>query len=415
MIPTSFPPAEEIARLTARALLEIKAVHFNAETPFTLASGLPSPTYIDCRKLISYPRIRATLMDFLSMGREVPGHKPWPRFQLDLPGWRAFEDRLAWMRGARSDYEIALPLHELEAFAGGTGYYAGLSRELRLEQLDRLIQLTEQLYPSLRLYLFDARRVFSAPVTIFGPLLAVVYLNGLHIPFQSNSACAVPDRIGNRLQRASYINETCHGLILDALTDSGRYDNALILCAGDHGEDSRITGTDGENHLARLTQLTDSVIHPMFLVKPPANLPVAERRTLERNAAGLVSLLDIAPTVASALDLDPPAGMAFDGQSLFQPIPADRIHITMNTNEWRSWPRSAVMIAQDQARICIDYQDTSHLCTDANGHPFAAQDDRKDRLLAEALKFPALSKTWSTKPRNWLRSVRARSRCWGRT
>ncbi len=48
-------------------LLEIKAVHFNAETPFTLASGLPSPTYIDCRKLISYPRIRSTLMDFLTV------------------------------------------------------------------------------------------------------------------------------------------------------------------------------------------------------------------------------------------------------------------------------------------------------------------------------------------------------------
>ena len=65
MIPSAFPPKDEIARLTARALLEIKAVHFNAETPFTLASGLPSPTYIDCRKLISFPRIRATLMDFL--------------------------------------------------------------------------------------------------------------------------------------------------------------------------------------------------------------------------------------------------------------------------------------------------------------------------------------------------------------
>ncbi|KKM97130.1 hypothetical protein LCGC14_1171220, partial [marine sediment metagenome] len=35
--------------------------------PFTLASGLQSPTYIDCRKLISYPRIRATLMDFLTV------------------------------------------------------------------------------------------------------------------------------------------------------------------------------------------------------------------------------------------------------------------------------------------------------------------------------------------------------------
>ena len=60
MIPTSYPTAEEMARLTARMLLEIEAVHFNADEPFTLASGLPSPTYIDCRKLISFPRIRAT-------------------------------------------------------------------------------------------------------------------------------------------------------------------------------------------------------------------------------------------------------------------------------------------------------------------------------------------------------------------
>lgn len=66
MLAASFPPKEEIARLTARALLEVKAVHFNAETPFTLASGLPSPTYIDCRALISYPRIRSVLMDFMA-------------------------------------------------------------------------------------------------------------------------------------------------------------------------------------------------------------------------------------------------------------------------------------------------------------------------------------------------------------
>ena len=67
MIPSSYPDKTEMARLTARMLLEIKAVHFNAEDPFTLASGLQSPTYIDCRKLISYPRIRATLMDFLTV------------------------------------------------------------------------------------------------------------------------------------------------------------------------------------------------------------------------------------------------------------------------------------------------------------------------------------------------------------
>ena len=67
MIPSTYPPKSEIARLTARMLLEIGAVHFNAREPFTLASGLPSPTYIDCRKLISYPRIRSTLMDFLAV------------------------------------------------------------------------------------------------------------------------------------------------------------------------------------------------------------------------------------------------------------------------------------------------------------------------------------------------------------
>ncbi len=67
MIPTSYPPKEEIARLTARMLLEIKAVDFNTDTPFILASGLPSPSYVDCRKLISYPRIRSTLMDFLTV------------------------------------------------------------------------------------------------------------------------------------------------------------------------------------------------------------------------------------------------------------------------------------------------------------------------------------------------------------
>ena len=61
-----FPPREEIARLTARMLLEIKAVHFNAAEPYTYASGLKGPTYIDCRKLISHPRIRATLMDFMA-------------------------------------------------------------------------------------------------------------------------------------------------------------------------------------------------------------------------------------------------------------------------------------------------------------------------------------------------------------
>jgi transcriptional regulator with XRE-family HTH domain len=99
----------------------------------------------------------------------------------------AFEDRLAWMRGAGSDYEIALPLHELTAFATGTGYYEGLSPDLRRAQLQHLRRLCDQLYPSLRLCLFDARKLFSAPVTIFGPLLAVIYLGRHYLAFRDTA------------------------------------------------------------------------------------------------------------------------------------------------------------------------------------------------------------------------------------
>ncbi|GAA4224923.1 orotate phosphoribosyltransferase [Sagittula marina] len=67
MIPSTYPTAEEMARLTARMLWEIEAVNFMADEPFKLASGQLSPVYIDCRKLISFPRIRSTLMDFLTI------------------------------------------------------------------------------------------------------------------------------------------------------------------------------------------------------------------------------------------------------------------------------------------------------------------------------------------------------------
>ena len=62
---TSFIDKAEMARMTARMLLEIKAVNFEVENPYKLASGLVSPSYIDCRELISYPAIRTTLIDFM--------------------------------------------------------------------------------------------------------------------------------------------------------------------------------------------------------------------------------------------------------------------------------------------------------------------------------------------------------------
>jgi len=64
MFSNSFPDRQVMAGLMASMLWEIKAVHFSADKPYKLASGMMSPVYIDCRKLISYPRIRSAVMDF---------------------------------------------------------------------------------------------------------------------------------------------------------------------------------------------------------------------------------------------------------------------------------------------------------------------------------------------------------------
>jgi orotate phosphoribosyltransferase len=50
-------------RTVARILLEIEAVHFRPGDPFKLTSGRLSPVYIDCRKIIGYPRARAKVID----------------------------------------------------------------------------------------------------------------------------------------------------------------------------------------------------------------------------------------------------------------------------------------------------------------------------------------------------------------
>ena len=49
--------------IVARILLEIAAVHFRPNDPFILTSGRASPVYIDCRKIISFPRARRKVID----------------------------------------------------------------------------------------------------------------------------------------------------------------------------------------------------------------------------------------------------------------------------------------------------------------------------------------------------------------
>jgi orotate phosphoribosyltransferase len=48
---------------TARILLEIEAIHIRPAQPFTFTSGTASPVYVDCRKVISFPRARRAIID----------------------------------------------------------------------------------------------------------------------------------------------------------------------------------------------------------------------------------------------------------------------------------------------------------------------------------------------------------------
>jgi orotate phosphoribosyltransferase len=59
-----FPDKKVMAELTAKMLLEVDAVRFMEDKPFIFTSGWASPVYTDCRRLISFPRVRRTLIDF---------------------------------------------------------------------------------------------------------------------------------------------------------------------------------------------------------------------------------------------------------------------------------------------------------------------------------------------------------------
>ncbi|MCA1491105.1 orotate phosphoribosyltransferase [Sinorhizobium alkalisoli] len=84
MFSNAFTDKAVMAELLAKMLWEIRAVHFRADEPYKLASGMASPVYIDCRKLISYPRIRSAVMDFAAA--TVLGEAGFEQFDLVAGG-----------------------------------------------------------------------------------------------------------------------------------------------------------------------------------------------------------------------------------------------------------------------------------------------------------------------------------------
>ncbi|MDG1085483.1 MAG: XRE family transcriptional regulator, partial [Planktotalea sp.] len=110
--------------------------------------------------------VPATLPDILKTKRMLDWEYAAVR-ELRLPeAYSAMQDQLEWLSSGVSDYEIALPIHEIEACAAGTSYYKDAGKDVREEQLHFIADQCEQMFPRLRIFLFDAHRVFSSPVTV---------------------------------------------------------------------------------------------------------------------------------------------------------------------------------------------------------------------------------------------------------
>lgn len=115
--------------------------------------------------------------------------------------------RLDWLRLTASDYEMAMPAHELDSFARAQGYYQGLSADIRREQLEWIIDIYDRLYPSLRLFLYDERAVYSSPITVFGPKMAVIYLGRHYIAFRDRDRVHTLTRHFDGLIREASVSE----------------------------------------------------------------------------------------------------------------------------------------------------------------------------------------------------------------
>jgi orotate phosphoribosyltransferase len=112
------------AEITARMLLEVKAVLFFEDKPFIFTSGWASPVYIDCRKLIFYPRIRSQLVDFAAatLARDVG----FEQFDVIAGGETAGIPYAAWLAE-----RLALPMQYVRKKPKGFGRNAQIEGDIR--------------------------------------------------------------------------------------------------------------------------------------------------------------------------------------------------------------------------------------------------------------------------------------------
>ena len=112
-----------MANRTARMMLEIKTFQFNAAKPFVFTSGWASPVYVDCRKIISYPRVRSSLMDFSAA--TVLNEVGYESIDVVTGGETAGIPFAAWIAD-----KLSLPMQYVRKKAKGFGRNAQIEGEV---------------------------------------------------------------------------------------------------------------------------------------------------------------------------------------------------------------------------------------------------------------------------------------------
>lgn len=115
------------------------------------------------------------------------------------------QERIAYTRRPETDMEICMPVQRLVDLRGGTGLWRDLPEQARLAQLDHMAALVDELYPSLRLYLYDGQSHFSAPYTVFGPYRVSVYVGDMYLVLNAKEAVAAMTRHFDTLIRAATV------------------------------------------------------------------------------------------------------------------------------------------------------------------------------------------------------------------
>ncbi|MCY3670242.1 MAG: helix-turn-helix transcriptional regulator [Alphaproteobacteria bacterium] len=134
----------------------------------------------------------------------------------------ASRDRLEHFRLPEADMEICLSRQALETLAAGGGIWRTLDASARRHQLDRLAGIVGELYPRLRMYLFDGLTHYSAPYTIFGRQRAALYVGQVYMVFNTTEHIAVLNRHFDDLIRAAVVQPTELVSFLAQLRDGAR-------------------------------------------------------------------------------------------------------------------------------------------------------------------------------------------------